>query len=203
MIRDIFGRTTAAAVAITMAFAGSAGARKLDRRSTIASALEQNPQVAAARAEEAVLSAQAAQVSAARTPAISLMLGVGPSDVATLVPGSADQSVERQYKDLRWSDLSAVFATELTVVQPLYTFGKIALRGEAAQAGLHARQAETRMRRADVAFAVAQIYEGLLFARNTERFFDETNRWLTATLEETEDKMANGVGSVTDRDDLR
>jgi len=190
------------ALAVT-AFTGAAQARKLDRRQAITSALAQNPQIAAARAEEAVLSAQAAQVNAARTPAIGLTLGVGPSDVATLVPGSADQSVERQYKDLRWSDLSAVFVTELTVVQPLYTFGKIALRGEAAQAGLQARRAETRMRRADVAFAVAQIYEGLLFARDAERFFDEIARWLNATLEETEDKLANGMGNVTERDVLR
>jgi len=187
----------------TLAFAGAAQARKLDRRSTIAAALAQNPQIAAARAEEAVLSAQGAQVSAARMPALGLIVGVGPSDVATLVPGTADQSVERQYKDLKWSDLSAVFITELSVVQPLYTFGKIALRGEAAQAGLHARQAETRMRRADVAYAVAQIYEGMLFARDAERFFEEMAHWLTATLEETEDKLASGRGGVTERDVLR
>jgi len=188
---------------VTIAFAGSAQARKLDRRSTVASALAQNPQIAAARAEEAVLAAQSAQVSAAKLPMLGVTLGVGPSDVATLVPGSSDQSVERQYKDLRLSDLSAVFVGELSVIQPLYTFGKIALRGEAAQAGLHARQAETRMRRADVAYAVAQIYEGLLFARDAERFFDEMDHWLSATLEETEDKLASGRGGVTDRDVLR
>ena len=63
--------------------------RALDRRAAIRLALAQNPRVAAARAEEAVLVAQRRQVDAARFPIVALDAGVGPSLKATLVPGTA------------------------------------------------------------------------------------------------------------------
>jgi outer membrane protein TolC len=176
-------------------------ARTLDRRGAIALALAQNPQIAAARAEEAVLEAQRAQVRAAHLPAITLDIGVAPSDIATLIPGT-DESVQQQYH-IKWSELSAVFLGNLTAIQPLYTFGKIALRGEAALAGLRARQAQTRMKQADVAFAVAQLYEGLLYARDAERFFHEIDHWLAKTLEGTEDRLEHHAGKVSERDVLR
>jgi outer membrane protein TolC len=147
--------------------------------------------------------AQRRQVDAARWPIVELDAGIGPSDVANLVPGTAVQSRQEQYHNLHWSDLSAVFIGNLTVTQPLYTFGKIARRQEATDHGLRARQAQTRMQKADVAFDVAQIYEGYLLARDGERFFDEVIHWLDSTLQSTQDKLANNVAAVTERDVLR
>ena len=178
-----------------------AHARTLDRRGAIAAALAQNPQIASARAEEAVLEAQRAQVRAAHFPTITYDGGVGPSDKATLVPGT-DESVEQQYHGVL-NTLSVVFLGNATAIQPLYTFGKIALRGEAAAAGLRAREAQTRMRKADVAFAVAQLYEGLLYARDAERFFKEMDHWLARELEQTEDMLEKHAGNVNERDVLR
>jgi outer membrane protein TolC len=204
MNRQWARRVVVAAVFVLVGTTGhGARAKKLDRRAAVMAALAQNPQIAAARAEEAVLEAQRAQVSAAKLPAITFDAGIGPSVRAHLIPGT-DVSVEEQWHNvLRWDQLSVVFLGNLTAIQPLYTFGKIALRGEAAEAGLHARQAETRMKRADVAFAVAQIYEGLLYARDAERFFDEMDRWLKTELESTEDKVKKKVGSANERDILR
>jgi outer membrane protein TolC len=196
-------RRALAAAILAALWASGPGARgkTLDRRAAIEAALAQNPQIAAARAEEAVLEAQRAQVRAARMPAITFTAGIGPSDKATLVPGT-DWSVEQQYHGV-WGTLSAVFLGNLSALQPIYTFGKIALRGEAAEAGLRAREAQTRMKKADVAFAVAQIYEGFLYARDAERFFHEMDHWLAATLDQTEDMLQKHVGSVNERDVLR
>ena len=83
-----------------------AGARTLDRRAAIRIALEQNPQIAAARADEEVVRAQGRQADAARWPLVSLTAAVGPALQATLVPGTADQSVEKQYQDFHCHDLS-------------------------------------------------------------------------------------------------
>ena len=88
--------------------AAPAEQRALDRRTAIHLALAQNPRVAAARAEEAVLVAQRHQVDAARFPIVALDAGVGPSVKATLVPGTAVQSVEKAYGGFTGSDLSAV-----------------------------------------------------------------------------------------------
>jgi ABC-type transporter MlaC component/outer membrane protein TolC len=180
-----------------------ASARTLDRRSAIRAAMQQNPQVAAARAQEAAMQAQRRQADAARWPIVTLNAAVGPSLQATLVPGTAVTSVERQYHDFRFSDLSAVFVGTLTVIQPLYTFGKIALRQEAASHGVRAREAQTRMERSDVALEVARIYEAYLLARDGGRFLGEIAHWLERTLEGTEERLARHQGSVTDRDVLR
>jgi outer membrane protein TolC len=183
--------------------ASSAAARTLDRRGAVHAALAQNPQIAAARAEEAAVEAQGRQADSARWPIFSLTAGVGPSLTATLVPGTTAQSVEDQYRNFKLSDLSAVFGGNLTVIQPIYTFGKVAARQEAVQHGLHARQAQTRMQKADVAFEVARIYEGYLLARDAERFLDETIHWLDSTLQGTETKLAENAGSTTERDVYR
>jgi outer membrane protein len=180
-----------------------AGARTLDRRSAVRTAMQQNPQVAAARAQEAAMQAQRRQADAARWPTVTANAAVGPSLKATLVPGTSVTSVEEQYHNFHFSDLSAVFVGTLTVIQPLYTFGKIALRQEAASHGLRAREAQTRMERSDVALEVARIYETYLLARDGRRFFDEMAHWLERTLEETQERLARHQGKVTDRDILR
>jgi outer membrane protein TolC len=91
----------------------------------------------------------------------------------------------------------------LSVIQPLYTFGKIATRQEATAHGLRAREAQTRMERADVAFEVARIYEGYLLARDADRFLTETIHWLESTLESTQERLTQGAAGVTERDVLR
>ena len=88
---------------------------------------------------------------------VTFTAGIGPSMKATVVPGTQVESTKSLYHDLSVSDLSAVFLGNLTAIQPLYTFGKIAIRQEAADAGLRAREAQTRMTKADVAFEVAQL----------------------------------------------
>jgi outer membrane protein TolC len=191
------------ALAVSIAAGAPGRARTLDRRGAVREAMAQNPQVAAARAEEAAVAAQQRQVSAAHWPMVSFTAGVGPALTAHLVPGTAVQSTETQYTDFKFSQLSAVLLGDLVVIQPLYTFGKIALRGEAAARGRLAREAQTRMRRADVAFEVARLYEGYLLARDFERFFDETIHWLESTLETTQDKLAKKVANTSERDVLR
>src|SRR6185369_6679660 len=127
----------------------------------------------------------------------------GPALQATLVPGTADQSVEKQYNDLHVSDLSIGLFGDLTVIQPIYTFGKIANRQEAAAHGVRAREAQTRMKSADVAFEVAQIYEGFLFARDAERYLVETLHWLERTHEAAQERLDADAKGVSERDILR
>jgi outer membrane protein TolC len=196
-------RFTLAAALATLSLAGAAQARKLDRRIVIQRALQQNPQVAAANAEVEAVRAQRRQVTAAHMPMIALDGGVGPSLKATLIPGSEITSVQQQYHGFKSSDLSVAFLGNLSVIQPLFTFGKIALRGEAADHGIRAREAQMRMTRADVAFEAARLYEGLLYARDAHRFFQEMKDWLQKELDTTQDMLERKVKNTSDRDILR
>jgi outer membrane protein len=173
----------------------TASAEPLSRGKAVALALAQNPQLAAARAVEAQSVARRGQADAAQFPAISLTVGVGPSLKAKLVPGTAAQSTENTYGDVGLKDLSVAIGGQLEVLQPLYTFGKISQRQAAADHELRARQAQTEMTRAGLAVTVAQLYEGLLFARDAERFFDEIQHWLERTVESTQRELANETGA--------
>jgi outer membrane protein TolC len=174
----------------------------LSRGGAIARALRQNPQVAAARAVEAQAAARRDQAQAARFPTVTLALGTGPSLKAALVPGSGVESTENAYGDVGLEDLSIVLGGQLEVLQPIYTFGKIAQRQRAAEHEIRARRAQTEMTRAGLAVAVAQLYEGLLFALDAERFFLEMERWLSRTIEDTRQELASDTG-LTEQDLLR
>lgn len=178
----------------------SASAQPLSRGTVIARAMTQNPQVAAARAAEAEARARQGQAEAARWPAVSVVLGAGPSLTAERRPGTVD-SVKSTY-DVTWSDLSVSFGGRLDVIQPLYTFGKIGQRHEAAGHELNARRAQTEMTQVELAVTSAQLYEGYLYARDAERFFDETEHWLERTLEATRAEIEAGA-DTSEKDVLR
>lgn len=186
----------------SIALAGVARAEPLSRGAAIARALQVNPQLAAARAVEAQASARRAQVSAASFPSVSLTLGAGPSLKAKLAPGTADQSTRNTYGDVGLKDLSVGVGGDLEVLQPLYTFGKISERARAADHELAARRAQTEMTRAELALTVAQLYEGLLFARDAERFFLEVSHWLERTVQDTQRELDAEAG-VREQDLLR
>lgn len=201
---DLRVRSTRAfmALALWSSLANIARAEPLSRAGAVARALRLNPQLAAARALEAQASARRAQVEAARFPSISLTLGVGPSLKAELVPNTGAQSTKNSYGDVGWKDFSVALGGQLDVLQPLYTFGKISERARAAEHDLRARKAQTDMTRTQLALSVAQLYEGMLFARDAERFFQEVSHWLVRTSQDTQHQIENEAG-VKEQDLLR
>jgi len=191
----------AALVLACVTTSASAHAEALSRGGAVARALRQNPQLAAARAVEAQSEARGKQADAAQFPAVSLILGVGPSQKATLVPGTGAQSEENAYKHY-FRDLSVAFGGQAQVLQPLYTFGKISERQKAAAHELSARKAQTEMTSAQLAVTVAQLYEGFLYARDAERFFQEIGHWLDRSVQDTQHEMESG-GGTREQDLLR
>ncbi len=178
-----------------------AAAEKLTRREAIARALAQNPKIAAARSQVTQSQARGAQVSAARLPSINVVVGAGPSLQADLVPGTAIQSTRNAYGDVRLEDLSVVLGGTLSIVQPLYTFGKIDHRADAAAHEAKAREHQAEMTKAEIAFEVAKLYESVLFARDAGRFFQEMLHGLSGTIAKTEEEVA--AGRMTEGDLLR
>lgn len=189
---------------LTVGLCVARGARgePVSRATLIARALRQDPQVAAAGARRAQAQAEQLQADSARWPQISLELGVGPSLRAELVPGTAAESTRSRYS-IASKDLSVVMGGRLSIVQPLYTFGKIDGFRTAAAHGSLAKEAQTQMTRADVAVEVARLYEALLFARDATRFFEELENYVDRTILSTEDRLSSGVSEVTEQDVMR
>ena len=175
----------------------------ISRADVIRRAADQNPQVVSARAEIHRYEALQNQVYAARFPTIGVQIGVATSLQAELVNENGAESRRSSYGDFSFDQLSAAFLGRILGTQPLYTFGKIDLRGDAADAGLKASRAQVRMTQADVAFEAAQIYEGLLYAQAVLLFLDDVEGIAEKTLEQTEDLLDEGAPDVSEQDILR
>ena len=195
-------RFVAALLLIGAPFAATADAHaeQLSRAGVVARALQQNPQVAAARSRQAQAEAEKTQADSARWPEITVELGVGPSLRAELIPGSGVESTRSRY-ELSASDLSVVVGGRVNVVQPLYTFGKIDGFRRAAVHGIRARQAQARMTQAEVAMEAARLYEALLFARDAQRFFEELQNYVERAILSSEERLS--TEAVTEQDLLR
>jgi outer membrane protein TolC len=181
--------------------ARSASADRLSRADVMKRAAR-HPTTEAAHSQIDQALAQKRQADALRWPRISLSLGLVPSLRATLADGSQVESVERA-TDYKLGDVSPALSGDLTIIQPLYTFGKIAHRQRAAELGIGANTAQADMRQADVAVEGAELYETYLLARDLQRFLEETDHMLARSIEATEERVAANAGEVSLHDLLR
>jgi outer membrane protein TolC len=178
--------------------ARSASAQRLSRADVMKRAAR-HPTTEAVGSQIDQARAQKRQADALRWPRISVEMGLLPSLRATLVDGSQVDSVERA-TDYRLSDVRPAFAGDLTIIQPLYTFGKIAHRRRAAELGIHARSAQARIREADVAIEGAELYEKYLLARDLQRFLEDTDHMLARSIESTKARLTDKAADVSPHD---
>jgi len=179
----------------------TAGAEKISRADVMNRAVR-HPMTEAAHSQIDQVRAQKRQADALRWPRISLSLGLGPSLRATLVEGSQADSVEPATR-YELGDVTPGFTGDLTIIQPLYTFGKIAQRQRAAELGIGAHTAQARMRQADVAVDGAELYEKYLLARDLQRFLEDTDHVVVRSIAATEDRLAANTADVSQHDLLR
>jgi outer membrane protein TolC len=186
--------------AALLAAPATSRAEPMTRERAVAEALRQNPQIAAARARQASAEAQVVQADAARWPQITLEVGGGPSQAATLVPGSQVASTRSRY-DV--GDLSVVVGGDINVVQPLYTFGKIDSTRDAARQGVQAREAMVHVTQGDIALEVARLYESLLMAREGVRLSEELQNAIERSILSTEQRLKAKEPELSEKDVLR
>ena len=104
------------------------------------------------------------------------------------------------------TDLRGVFTrTELKIVQPIYTFGKISAGVNAAELGVEASRSKESGQVADVELNVRRAYWGAKLAREMLSMLDEGLEYLNDAQKKIDEELAEGTGnaSVTDRLRLR
>jgi outer membrane protein len=104
------------------------------------------------------------------------------------------------------TDLRGVFTrTEIKLVQPIYTFGKISAGINAADLGVEASRSKESGQVADVELNVRKAYWGAKLARELLSMLDEGLDYLNDAQKKIEEELADGSGnaSVTDRLRLR
>jgi outer membrane protein TolC len=104
------------------------------------------------------------------------------------------------------TNIQGIFTrTELKLVQPIYTFGKISAGITAAEAGLEAIRSKQSGQVNDVELNVRKAYWGAKLARELLSMLNEGIDYLTEAQKRIDQELAEGSGnaSVTDRLRLR
>lgn len=142
------------------------------RRAVLASA-----EVDAAEAGVEAARGRLVQARGGRLPSIEATLTAGPS------PRARGDQVTSPDDAYRWAITGVFGRAEVRIIQPLYTFGKLAAGQAAARAGIDAARAELLGRAAETSQRTIQAYLGLLLARDALGLVAEIENEVKKALE--------------------
>ena len=144
-----------------------------------------SPEMGETRSEIAATRSDLDQVKAAYYPQLESAAIIGPVNDARrpVVLGTRIHDPS--------SDTVGVFGRiDFTAVQPLYTFGKLSNRKEAASRGIRAKELKLGERKNEIALRVKELYYALILARagmdaadEADSFFDDARRRMNRLLE--------------------
>ena len=148
----------------------------LDLPRAIALAVERSPEIAETKSEIAGAKSDLAQAEAAYYPQFDTLALAGPVN-NTRQPAVQGTRIVDPSPDFSVGVFGRI---DMTLTQPLYTFGKISNRREAAARGVAAREAKLPRKRNEIALRVKELYYGLVLsraglaaARDAAGYFDE------------------------------
>ena len=92
------------------------------------------------------------------------------------------------------------FNLTLTIVKPLYTFGKIENYSAAARANVDVKQGDVRLRRGETVLEVKRAYYGYLAARDTRLLLEDVHTRVDNTISMVEEWLKEGERDVRQSD---
>lgn len=165
------------------------GKRPYDLAACIRMAFASSPSIQAAEADLQIAENRLRQVYAARfLPGLDFTWTVGPSPEAR---GDALTGVSN------WRRMSVFTRTELSLVQPLFTFGKLKAAVEAASGGIGARRAGLTGSRFDLELQVARAYYLLLLANQLRELAHESRGEIDRARRTIVEKLEADTGDFT------
>jgi len=153
-------------------------------------ALKFSPEVKASKSEVSLAQEQKNEAHAYRFPQLdsTLTTGVVPN-AKNPVFDQGNQQIVYPYPGNRLHGVNIFGRLELTFTQPLYTFGKIAFREDAAQKNIKVKEAGVDAKKGEVILQVSQAFYGLVLAeqgkdavRDARSYLSDTRLRLTRLL---------------------
>lgn len=166
----------------------------------IIAAASRGPRARAAAARTREARGARTEARGSRFPRLDVRGVLGPSpeieclDVACTETDPVDPSL----------DLAGLFGRiELTLIQPLYTFGKLGAAAGASEHAIRAARSLEDATAAEVALEAARAYYGLKLARETRYMLEDGSERLAKALERVNREIAAGSAGVTLQDRYR
>jgi outer membrane protein len=168
----------------------------------ISLALKFSPQVKTVQSEVDIAKAQKDEVHGYKFPQFDATAVTGPAPTVR-EPEIRGNSIF--YPDTKNSvnGLTIFGQLNFTLVQPLYTFGKIAHREKAAGKYVEVKTAEVDSKKGEVILYVAQAYYGLILAQQGNSAVGEARSYLNDARERVTKLLALNSPSVKDTDPYR
>ena len=152
-------------------------------------AIVKSPEIGAVQSEIGAAKSDLDQVKAAYYPQLESTALVGPVEDAK-EPEIRNGRITDPSPALSTSSIGIFGRLDLTVTQPLYTFGKLSNRKEAAIRGVRAREFQLDEKKGQIVLRVKELYYALILARSglglasqAGDFFDEAGRRIQRLLE--------------------
>jgi outer membrane protein len=152
-------------------------------------AITRSPEIGEIQSEIGGAKSDLEQVKGAYYPQLESTAVVGPVQDAK-EPLIVNGSITDPSPSLSASSIGIFGRWDLTATQPLYTFGKLSNRKEAASRGVKAKEIQMDERKARIALRVKELYYALILARagveaanEAEDFFAEAERRIRRLLE--------------------
>ena len=187
-------------LALIFSFPQIAGADQqltLNLDQAIQRALDFSPEIRETRYDVEVYQSKKNQADAAFWPQIELLGVGGPSNRAR---GNQVHSPDKQ-TDL---NIDGVFGrADISLIQPLYTFGKISSLREAAQHGIKYSEAKVDQKRGDIILRTKELYYGLLLAKTVRNHILELKDMLESSYKSIEEKIEAGAAGADEVDLFR
>ena len=174
--------------------AESPARQRLDLQGCIRSALDSAPELGESQEDVALAATRLDEAKAHRYPQIDFLGLIGPVPQAR---GDQVSSPDKIDDTGRWTWFQR---GDATLVQPLYTFGKISENMRAAGHGIAVDRARKEQRRNEVALQVKEYYYGLLLARELKNVVLDVRDDLDKARKKAQELLDKGTGDVDELD---
>ncbi len=153
----------------------------LDLKQCIKMAVETSPEIGESRYERDVYIAKKQQADSGVYPQIEATALIAPS------PRAKKEHLTPDIKTSVGTTINGIFGgIDITLIQPVYTFGKITGYKEAASRGVNIANAGIYKTTADIILRVKELYYGLLLAKDMRKLLLETRDELIESIKKAE-----------------
>ena len=161
-------------------------------------ALKAAPELGEAQSDIALATSKLDEAKSYRFPQLQVTTLVGPAPVArqdAIYPQIKTNEMMFSTNSLTWFT-----SADATVIQPLYTFGKISENMTAATHGIEVDRSRKEQRTNEIVLKVHEYYNGLLLAREMKELVLEVEDILIRAREKAQKLMDQGSETVDQMD---
>lgn len=160
-------------------------------------ALKSAPELGEAQADIDLTTSKLDEAKAYRFPRIEVTSLFGPAPQARREDLTPVIDTDRSFK---FSELTWFASTDATIIQPLYTFGKISENMKAATHGIEVDRSRKQQRANEIALKVHEYYNSLLLAREMKELILEVQESLDKARGKAKKLLDQGSDTVDEID---